>query len=60
MLSDPKGIRTDDLYPVIEDLDAIQEYMVDKMDIGRRIDLEKFVTCQFADAAAVGGAGAGG
>jgi chemotaxis signal transduction protein/ABC-type nitrate/sulfonate/bicarbonate transport system substrate-binding protein/CheY-like chemotaxis protein len=57
VLSDPKGIRTDDLYPVIEDLDAIQEYMVDKMDIGRRIDLEKFVTCQFADAAAAEGLG---
>lgn len=51
VLSDPKGIRTDDLYPVVEDLETIQAYMVEKMGIGRRIDLESFVTHRFADAA---------
>ncbi len=55
VLSDPKGIRTDDLYPVVADLDTIQEYMTVKMDIGRRIDLSQFVDQRFADAAAESG-----
>jgi ABC-type nitrate/sulfonate/bicarbonate transport system substrate-binding protein len=55
VLSDPKGIRTDDLYPVKEDLDAIQDYMVGKMGVGRRIDLDEFVMPRFADAAVAAG-----
>lgn len=51
VLSDPQGITTDNLYPVIEDLQSIQEYMVGKMEIGRLIDLEKFVETRFADEA---------
>ncbi len=50
VLSDPKGIRTDDLYPVKEDLKIIQDYMVGKMGVGRRIDLDEFVLPRFADA----------
>jgi chemotaxis signal transduction protein/CheY-like chemotaxis protein/ABC-type nitrate/sulfonate/bicarbonate transport system substrate-binding protein len=55
VLSDPKGIRTDDLYPVKADLETIQDYMVSKMGVGRRIDLDRFVVTRFADEAAVAG-----
>ncbi|MBU0993523.1 MAG: ABC transporter substrate-binding protein [Proteobacteria bacterium] len=48
VLSEPKGIRMDDLYPVLEDLDKIQRYMHDEMGIGKIIDLEKFVDLRFA------------
>ncbi len=51
VLTDPKGIRTGNLYPTLEDLDRIQRYMTAKMDIGAIIDLEKFVDLRFADAA---------
>ncbi len=51
VLTEPKGIKTNDLYPVIEDLDVIQRYMVDKMHVGTMTDLEKFVDMRFADAA---------
>ena len=51
VLTDTQGITTNDLYPVIEDLDIIQRYMSDKMKVGSIIDLEKFVDRRFADAA---------
>ncbi|HIJ78354.1 MAG TPA: ABC transporter substrate-binding protein [Deltaproteobacteria bacterium] len=51
VLSDPLGITTDNLYPVIEDLETIQDYMTAKMEIGRRIDLHGFVDTRFADIA---------
>ncbi|MBW1720933.1 MAG: chemotaxis protein CheW [Deltaproteobacteria bacterium] len=51
VLTDPKGIRTDNLFPVLEDLDAIQRYMTQKMGIGRIIDLESFVDTRFAEEA---------
>ncbi len=51
VLSEPHGIRTDNLYPVLADLDRIQRYMAEKMDCGAVIDLEKFVDTRFADAA---------
>ena len=51
VLSDPKGIKTDNLYPVIEELNTIQEYMSSKMGIGRIIDLHKFLDMRFADIA---------
>ena len=51
VLGDPQGITTDNLYPVIEDLESIQQYMVNKMEIGRIIDLAKFVETKFADQA---------
>jgi len=51
VLSDPKGISTDNLYPSIEDLDRIQRYMTREMGVGNIIDLEKFVVPKFAEAA---------
>lgn len=51
VLTEPNGITTDNLYPVMEDLDTIQRFMKDQMNIGGIIDLEKFVDLRFADAA---------
>lgn len=51
VLSDPQGITTDNLYPVKEDLETIQDYMTSKMEIGRRINLAEFVDTRFADIA---------
>jgi chemotaxis signal transduction protein/CheY-like chemotaxis protein/ABC-type nitrate/sulfonate/bicarbonate transport system substrate-binding protein len=48
VLSDPAGIVYDDLYPVKEDLEIIQDYMVNKMEIGRTIDLNAFIQPRFA------------
>ncbi|MFH1154167.1 MAG: chemotaxis protein CheW [Pseudomonadota bacterium] len=49
VLTDPKGIRTDDLYPVKEELDTLQEYMANKMGVGSVIDLNGLVDTRFAD-----------
>lgn len=51
VLTEARGIKSGDLYPVIEDLDRMQQYMHHKMGIGSIIDLNKFVDRQFADAA---------
>jgi len=51
VLMDPRGIKTDNLFPVMEDLDQIQRYMYNVMNIGSTIDLEKFVITKFADEA---------
>ncbi len=51
VLTEPQGIKTRDLYPGIEDLDIMQQYMVKNMGIGSLIELEKFVDTRFADAA---------
>lgn len=51
VLTEPLGITTGDLYPVIEDLDRIQRYMHYKMGIGNIIDLSKFVDLRFANRA---------
>ncbi len=48
VLTEPQGIKTGDLFPIIEDLDIIQQYMFNKMSIGSIIDLEKFVDIRFA------------
>lgn len=50
VLTEPKGIKTNNLYPVKGDLDFIQHYMHDKMGIGSIVDLDKFVDMKFADA----------
>jgi chemotaxis signal transduction protein/ABC-type nitrate/sulfonate/bicarbonate transport system substrate-binding protein len=55
VLTDPKGIRTDDLYPVLEDLETIQQYMAEKMGIGAIIDLKTFVDTRFAEEACKSG-----
>ncbi len=51
VLSQKNGITMDDLYPSIEDLDTIQNYMYHKMGIGKLIDLHQFVDLRFADKA---------
>lgn len=54
VLSDPQGITYDDLYPVAEDLETIQEYMVNTMEIGRTINVADFVDTRFAEQACGG------
>ena len=51
VLSQKNGITMDDLYPSIEDLETIQNYMYHKMGIGKLIDLHEFVDLRFADKA---------
>ena len=51
VLTEPNGITTNNLYPVMEDLDVIQRFMKDHMNIGGIIDLEKFVDLRFANEA---------
>lgn len=50
VLTEPKErIVTDELFPIIDDLAIIQDYMFDKMKIlTDKIDLEKFVDTRFA------------
>ncbi len=49
VLTDPNGITTDDLYPVVADLDTMQQYMVKEMGIGSAVNLDEFVDLRFAD-----------
>ncbi len=51
VFSQPLAIRWDGLYPEAADLDKIQRYMHDVMEIGKIIDLEKFIEKRFADEA---------
>ncbi len=51
VFSQPLAIRMDDLFPMVEDFDRIQKYMHDVMEIGRLIDLEKFINTTFAQRA---------
>lgn len=51
VLTEPKGIKTNNLYPVKGDLDFIQHYMHEKMGMGSIIDLNNFVDLKFADKA---------
>lgn len=51
ILRDPDGLRTDDLYPVTEDLKRIGHYMANEMRIGTNVDLDRLVDRRFADAA---------
>lgn len=51
VLTEPKGIKTNNLYPVKKDLDFIQHYMHEKMGIGSIINLNEFVDTKFADTA---------
>jgi chemotaxis signal transduction protein/ABC-type nitrate/sulfonate/bicarbonate transport system substrate-binding protein len=57
VLTEPNGITTNNLYPVMEDLDIIQRFMKDEMNIGAIIDLEKFVDLRFANEACKTAAG---
>ncbi|MCD4719232.1 MAG: ABC transporter substrate-binding protein, partial [Desulfobacula sp.] len=49
VFSQPQAIRWDGLYPAAQDLDKIQRYMHDVMEIGKIIDLDKFIETSFAD-----------
>ena len=51
VLTDPMGISTDNLFPDIEQLEKMQQYMNTKMDIGSIIDLKSFVELRFAEQA---------
>jgi len=51
VLTEPKGIKTGDLYPNVEDLDTMQKYMFHKMGIGSIIDMDQLVDTRFADKA---------
>jgi len=54
VLTDPEGIKTNDLYPAKADLDKMQHYMHDEMAVGNLVDLDKFIDSQYADAACAG------
>ncbi len=54
VLTDPQGIKTSDLYPSKEDLNKMQYYMHDNMEVGALVDLDKFIDTQYADAACAG------
>lgn len=49
VLSDPLGIKTENLFPIKDDLDRIQQYMHYEMGVGNLIDLDQFVDLQFAE-----------
>ncbi|MDM8515812.1 ABC transporter substrate-binding protein [Desulfobacterales bacterium HSG16] len=49
ILKNPMGIKTNDLFPVMKDLDIMQTYMSNEMGIGTLIDLEKFMDTSFAE-----------
>ncbi len=51
VFSQPMAINWDGLYPESGDLDKIQRYMHDVMEIGRIIDLEAFIDNRFANMA---------
>ncbi len=48
VLTEPLGIKTDNLYPSIEDLDKMQHYMHDVMGVGSIIEVDKFVDLKYA------------
>lgn len=51
VLTDPEGIKTDNLYPVAAEFEKMQDYMVNKMDVGSLIDIDKFLDLRYADKA---------
>ncbi len=51
VLTEPRGVSMDDMFPATADLDKIQRYMTAEMGIGRPIDLDRFVDPRFARAA---------
>lgn len=54
VLTEPSGITTTDLYPVIDDLRRMQTYMTNKMGVGAEVDLDAFVDTRFAEKACEG------
>lgn len=48
VLTEPLGIKTDNLYPSIDDLNKMQNYMHNVMGVGQLVDLNQFVDLRFA------------
>ncbi|MGQ9750324.1 chemotaxis protein CheW [Desulfosoma sp.] len=51
VLTDSMGIKTDDLLPVADDFIKIQDYMVERMGLGSRIDVNQLLDLRFAEKA---------
>jgi len=51
VLTDPLGIKTDNLFPVKNDVERMQHYMHDIMGVGHIIDIDAFVDTQYAEIA---------
>jgi chemotaxis signal transduction protein len=51
VLKEAQGIKTNDMFPEIEALERMQQYMVNEVGIGSLIDLKKFVDIRFAEVA---------
>jgi chemotaxis signal transduction protein/ABC-type nitrate/sulfonate/bicarbonate transport system substrate-binding protein len=54
VLKESNGIRTNDLFPIAQDFERMQRYMVNEMGIGNMIDVDKFVDTRFAEIACRG------
>ncbi|KPA19758.1 response regulator receiver modulated CheW protein [Candidatus Magnetomorum sp. HK-1] len=48
VLTEQRGIKTNDLFPINEDLERIQNYMINNLKLGKAIDINKFVEPKFA------------
>ncbi len=57
VLTDRMGIKTDDLLPVREDFVKIQDYMVEHMGLGTRVDVDRLLELRFAERACREGGG---
>jgi len=51
VLQHPLGIKTDNLYPVAQDLEQILHYMQNEMGMGQSINVNDLIVSRFADAA---------
>ena len=51
VLTDPLGIKTNNLFPVLQDFENIQQYMHQNMGVGTTIDLNQFIDTRYAQAA---------
>lgn len=51
VLKETDGIRTNDLFPIAEDFERMQNYMVNEMGVGGLIDVGKFLDVRFAEEA---------
>ncbi len=51
VLTDSVGIKTDDLLPKTDDFVKIQDYMVDQMGLGSRVDISRLLDLRFAERA---------
>lgn len=54
VLTEPAGIKTDDLVPVKSDFEFIQRYMYEKMNVGNIINIDEFVELKYAENAVKG------